>query len=300
MNPSLPPTKKPSRALSLVEAIATTMIWASSFVLVKLALPYVGPLTLAGLRYFLAFLLLLPFMIRKGKAMRQWPSRLWLHLCLLGLSAYTLGNGALFWGLKYLPATTGAFLLNLVPLLVLFLGIIWLHELPTRRQLLGVVVGLGGSLFFFSPGLAGGESAGIGIVLVGMAGFVLFAVLGRSMARAQAVGTLSLTAVPLAFGGGALLLIALPIEGWPQLPLAAWGIVLILTLINTAFAYLLYNHALQALTALEMNMLLNLSPLGTAVLAWLFLDERLSPIQLIGMVTVIVGVALVQYGQREA
>jgi len=48
------------------------------------------------------------------------------------------------------------------------------------------------------------------------------------------------------------------------------------------------------LTALEMNVLLNLSPLGTAVLAWFLLDERLGVIQIIGIVAVIVGVALVQ------
>ncbi|MFQ5420551.1 MAG: hypothetical protein ACE5EY_09330 [Anaerolineae bacterium] len=90
-----------------------------------------------------------------------------------------------------------------------------------RWQVAGVVVGLAGSVLFFSSGLRGGEPLGIGIVLVGLAGFALFGVLGRGMARTQEISTLSLTAVPLAFGGGILLLIALPLEGWPQLPTAA-------------------------------------------------------------------------------
>jgi drug/metabolite transporter (DMT)-like permease len=79
------------------------------------------------------------------------------------------------------------------------------------------------------------------------------------VAREQEVGTLSLTAIPLAFGGGFLLLIALPLEGWEQLPVEAWGIVLAFALVNTALAYMLYKHALQSLTALEMNMMLNLA-----------------------------------------
>jgi len=51
------------RAVAIIEALLATFIWASSFVFVKMILPDVGPLTIAGLRYFLGFLFLLPFMI---------------------------------------------------------------------------------------------------------------------------------------------------------------------------------------------------------------------------------------------
>jgi hypothetical protein len=74
------------------------------------------------------------------------------------------------------------------------------------------------------------------------------------------------------------------LEGLPAFSVIGWCIVLWLAVINTAFAYLLYNHSLQVLTALEMNVLLNLSPLGTPVLACLLLDENLSIIQIIGHV----------------
>lgn len=87
---------------------------------------------------------------------------------------------------------------------------------------------------------------------------------------------------------------ALPLEGLPAFSLPIFGIVFWLALVNTALAYLLYNHSLQVLTALEMNMLLNLSPLGTAGLAWLILGERLTLVQAIGIVIVILGVSLVQ------
>ena len=46
------------RPLAISEAILATAIWASSFVIVKIVLPHMGPLTIAALRYFLAFLLL--------------------------------------------------------------------------------------------------------------------------------------------------------------------------------------------------------------------------------------------------
>ena len=54
-------------------------------------------------------------------------------------------------------------------------------------------------------------------------------------------------------GGGLLLILAFWIEGAPVLDIRAWAVVLWLASINTAFANTLYNHALQALTAIEMN-----------------------------------------------
>lgn len=309
----MPPISKSSRWLAIGETLLVTVIWGSSFVFVKIGLSHLGPLTIAGLRYFLAFLVLLPFMVRNKNATTQNPTpdlvgeqksyhnkfcgisrRLWVQLFLIGLCAYTIGNGTLFWGLKYIPAITGSFLMNLVPLLVLLPSIVWLKETPTRRQVLGVVVCLAGGYLFFSPGLQVGEPRGILIVLLGTVGFALFGILGREIARDRLVDTLSLTGIPLAFGGGILLVIALPLEGLPRFNPTAWGIVLWLAVINTAFAYVLYNRALRVLTALEMNVMLNISPLATALIAWIVLSERLEVIQIAGILIVITGVVLVQ------
>jgi drug/metabolite transporter (DMT)-like permease len=285
---------KPSRPMALIEGVLVTLIWASSFVLVKQGLAYMGPLTIAGLRYFLAFLLLLPLMVQRGSLKREYSPSMWLRLLLLGISAYTLGNGAMFWALKTLPATTGSFIMSLMPILVIGLGIVWLREFPTGAQVVGMLVGIFGSLLFFSPGGETGDMGGFFLALVALLAFTLFGTLGREVARAQSVGVLALTALPLALGGGLALLIALWVEGVPRMPPMAWAIVLWLAVVNTALAYVLYNHSLQELTALEMTVLLNLSPFVTALLAWWFLGERLSGLQLLGMAIVIAGVTLVQ------
>lgn len=291
----------PSRFVALVESILVTLIWASSFVLVKKALDDLGPLTIAGLRYFLGFLFLLPFMARRAEVMLTWPRGLWLRLFFIGLSAYTIGNGAMFWGLKYLPATIVSFLMSLIPLMVLGAGAIWLQEVPTAWQVVGVVVSLSGGILFFSPGLGDVHPVGLGTTMIGMVGATVFVILSRGIAREREVGTLSLTAIPLAFGGAMLLLIALPLEGIPHSSsLTVWGIVLTLALVNTALGYVLYNHALQTLTALEMHMILNLIPLCTAILAGLLLEEQLAIIQIGGMIIVVAGVMLVQWaGDRK-
>jgi drug/metabolite transporter (DMT)-like permease len=289
-----------TRPLALFEALLVTVIWASSFILVKLILPEVGPLTIAGVRYFLAFLILIPMMLRAPQSIKQINQRLWLQLALIGLSAYTIGNGALFWGLQYLPATTVSFLMSLSPLLILFSAAIWLNEFPKLLQILGVFVSLIGSVLFFYSGLKPGEPLGIAITLIGMVGFTAFGILGRDVARQQRTSTLLLTGIPLAIGGGVLLIVGIPLEGWEPISLGTWLMLIWLAIINTAFAYLIYNHALKLLSALEMNIILNLAPLVTALLALTFLGESLSVVQLAGMMIMIIGVILVQAKPRRA
>jgi len=287
------------RVVAIGESVLATTIWASSFVFVKIGLEYMGPLTIAGFRYFLAFIVLLPFLMRKGTIRQPISRGVWLRLFAIGISAYTVGNGALFIGLKYLPATTVSFLMSLSPLLILIAGAVWLKEIPTRWQVFGIIVSLFGSLLFFSSGLQSGEPAGIIIVIVGLIGFMLFGILGREIAKVKQLDTITLTTIPLAIGGGFLLLIAFPLEGMPLLSTKSVGIVLWLAIVNTALAYVLYNHSLQILTALEMNVMLNLAPLGTALLAWWLLGERLSFVQIIGMVVMIIGVILVQRTHKK-
>ena len=292
--------EKPSRLVAVAEALVVNVIWASTFILIKIGLNDLGPLTLGGLRYFVGFLLLTPLLTHNTTtAVREWSPRVWFQLILIGVCAYVLGNGALFWGLQYIPATTGSFILSLTPLPVLFLGILWLKEIPTRWQWAGMTVAVLGSVLFFSPGLSAGDPRAVAVVMVGLSGFALFGILGRAVARDRQVDTLSLTAIPLAFGGGMLLVLALLIEGLPGFSIVGLIVVLWLAVVNTAFAYVLYNHSLQVMTAFEMNILMNLAPLITATLAWFFLSERLEPVQIAGVVTVILGIVLVEWGRRK-
>ena len=296
INPDM--TSKPSYRLALVEAVFINLIWASSFIFVKLALKDLGPLTIGGLRYFLGFVILLPFIL-KSRQRPTFSRSAWLQLFLIGFSSYTLANSATFWSLRFLPATTVSFLMGLTTLLVFFGGILWLKEVPNHVQTVGIVITLVGTGMFFSTGLKPGEPVGILLMCLALFCFTVFGILGRNTARAQTVDTLSLTAYPLALGGGLLLLIAIPVEGIPHASLQTWGLVAWLAAVNTALAYMLYNHSLQVLTAFQMNVLLNLAPLGTALMGWIFLNEHLTLLQFIGMVVVIIGVVLVQNRSRR-
>lgn len=290
--------KKPSYPLAIGEALLVNLIWASSFIIVKMALEDFGPITIGGLRYLIGALILFPFMLREKSA--PLSGKIWGWLLLLGLSQYTVANVAIFWSLKYLPATTVSFLMGTITISTLLVGIFFLKEIPSKMQTIGILVTLSGGALYFAKGLHAGETLGLILFGIGLIGFTLFGILGRKFAKAGIVSTLRLTTIPLALGGVITLLIAIPLEGLPSAPLSSWGLILILAVLNTATAYLLYNHALQILTAFQMNIALSLTPVWTAIFGFFLLDERLKTLQIFGIAVLVAGVMLVQVKKKSS
>ncbi|MDZ7701389.1 MAG: DMT family transporter [Halobacteriales archaeon] len=96
----------------------------------------------------------------------------------------------------------------------------------------------------------------------------------------------SSTAVFLATG--------LTVRGLLTIPLGGWLIVRWLAIVNTAFAFTPWNHTPQTLTATESSVVNNTMLVQIAVLGWLFLGEALTPLEIVGLALVTVGVLAVQ------
>jgi len=114
------------------------------------------------------------------------------------------------------------------------------------------------------------------------------------MARDRQVHFLAQTAFPLLFGGGVTLILGLAVEGIPVISPQAGGILLWMSLGNTLLGYILYHQAIMHLKAIQVNMILNLSPFFTAMIAFFVLHETLSPLQSAAMQIVFIGTLLVQ------
>ncbi len=73
----------------------------------------------------------------------------------------------------------------------------------------------------------------------------------------------------------------------------------VLAIVNTAFAFILWNKVLQRLEALEASVINNLAAFQIAVLAWVFLGEKLSGLDIIGITLTVIGAMLVQIGPNQ-
>ena len=288
-------TDRRRRLVAIGQMLTVVLVWSSSFVGVKVALNHTGPLTVAAYRYFLAFVFLLPWLsLRQGSYTKLTRSQ-WLRFGLMGIAQYTIGNGVLYIAMKTLSATTGSLALCFLPIPVSLLGMVYLKERASWPRAAGLALTVGGSVLYFSRGLQPGEPFALFLLSVAVICAAAFPVLAREVAREQRVDTATLTALPLGIGGGILLFFAGILEGIPQMSFVGWGIVVGLAVVNTLLPYLLYSHALRTLHALEANIFVSLTPLGTSLIAAATVGERLTGIQFVALFLMIAGASLVQW-----
>lgn len=288
---------------AVLQALLVTFLWSTSWVLIKIGLRDIPALTFAGLRYGLAFVCLLPLAARSAPlaALQRLTPRGWLSLGLLGLLFYAVTQGAQFLGLAYLPAVAVSLLLNFSPVVVALLGIPLLGERPTPRQWAGIGLNLAGILVYFYPvDLPLQQLAGLAIVAAGVLANAGSSLLGRRINQSSGVSPLLVTTLSMGVGALALLAAGLGTQGLPRLSLTNWIFIAWLAVVNTAFAFTLWNHTLRTLPAAESSILNGTMLIQIAVLAWIFLGERISLQEGLGLLLAALGVLIVQISSRAA
>lgn len=117
-------------------------MWGSGFIATKIGLQHAAPFTFLALRFAFGFACLLPIVL---VVRPRWPSSYseLRHVIIAGLLMHTVHLGGSHYT-QYLGISAGitAVLLSIQPLLTAFIAARWMHEALTRRQWLGIAVGL--------------------------------------------------------------------------------------------------------------------------------------------------------------
>jgi drug/metabolite transporter (DMT)-like permease len=282
---------------AVLQALLVTFLWSTSWVLIKIGLADIPAITFAGLRYSLAFLCLLPFALRPAHLdpLRSLSRGAWARLVALGLLFYAVTQGAQFLGLAYLPAVTVSLLLNFTTVAVALMGIPLLAERPTVLQWSGVLLNVAGIVTYFYPvAIPAHQVVGLTVLVIGVLANAGSSILGRRVNRAGDVPPLTVTVVSMGIGAVVLLVTGVLAQGVPRLNPAHWAIVGWLAVVNTAFAFTLWNHTLRTLSAMESSIINSTMLVQIAVLAWLFLGEQLTWQEGIGMALAGLGALIVQ------
>ncbi|MCA9950879.1 MAG: EamA family transporter [Anaerolineales bacterium] len=307
---------------AVLQALFVTFLWSISFVLIKFGLEDIPPLLFAGLRYMLAFLVLLPLLWRQDRVadaeavIVQQPKKSrfhlpasikalkrndWMWLLILGVIYYAVTQGSQFVALAFAPAVSVSLILSFTAVFVALLGIVTLGERPNIGQWLGILLALAGALIYFFPfGLAEAQLMGIVAAVVGMLANSVSSVLGRFVNRDSKIRPLTVTVISMGIGACLLLVGGIILQGVPRLSLQSWLIILWLAVVNTAVAFTLWNHTLRTLSAMESTVINNTMTVQIAILAFLFLGETLNGRELIGLAAVVVGTLLVQIWRRKS
>ena len=175
------------------------------------------------------------------------------------------------------------------------MGIFLLSEKPTAIQWSGSLIFIAGILIYFLPvQLFEGQMFGLTVMTVGVLANSGAAILGRAVNRNKSISPVVITFVSMGFGSALLLIAGLGFEELPTITTTNLVYLLWLAVINTAFAFTLWNKTLRSLTAMESSIINGTMLIQIAVLAWIFLGESITLKEGLGMSVAALGAFLVQ------
>lgn len=279
---------------AILQALLVTLIWASSWILIKISIAEIPPLLFAGLRYSIGVIFLLPALIKNKSVIQKLTGQQWRRLILLGIFFYALTQGGQFLTLQYLETTTFSLLLNFSSIFITVFGIFFLNEKPSPIQWGGLLVFLAGVLLYFSP-FSQGDTMTIGYLLAfcTVLANAVSSLLGRTINREKNIPPVVTTGISMGVGAALLMVSGLATEDFPALSLTNWGVIVCLASVNTAFAFTLWNKTLQELSAMESGVLNNAMLIEIALLSSIFLGDTLTGKDWISLLIATAGMVMV-------
>jgi drug/metabolite transporter (DMT)-like permease len=285
----------------VIAAFATIyLVWGSTFLAIRLGVRELPPLLFAGGRFLLAGALLTAVAFALGE---RWPRsrREWGWLLGFSLLMISLSNGVSTIALQHIPSNEGALLAAGSALWIAWLGSLGPHgHALSARAIAGLALGFLGVALILWPrtDAATGHLVWQGLVLLGGLAWSVGTVLYRN-AR-MAVGPVAFNAVIMGFGGFALALAGFASGEAPRWHWNGGGLLalLYLAVFGSALAYTAYAWLLRHTSADRVGTFAYVNPAVAALLGWAILDERLGRLQLLGMLIVLAGVALVTLPSR--
>ncbi len=278
-------------------ALAVTILWSSSWVLIRVGFEDTDlqPLTFAGLRYALAATILggwVAAMQRaKGASKLSLKSLRWrqsmLPLVGLGVVQYAATQGSQFVAIESQPAATTSLLLAATPMLVAFGGV-FVGEPPRQRHFVGAGLAVIGAAIYFT-GELGATTLGMIAAIITVLSNAGSALVGRVVNRQRTWSARTVTLVSMSTGAMILLVVGISLEGPPRLSVTAAMILVWLAAVNTAAAFTWWNVVLRELPAMEVVTIQNTMGIQIPLLGWLFLNEPLGPAEICGLTLAALG-----------
>ncbi len=295
MSASAPHDGTPPRTLLALAFVTMTLVWGSTWLVIKEGAADLPPFSGAAARFVLAWLLMA--MVARPLARREGGARPTLDLVLItGCLQFGASYAIVYWSEMTLSSGITAVLWAAYPLLLAAVSVVMLPgERLVARQWLGLLVGFVGigSLMWTDLREAGPEHVTAGAVLL-LSPMVVAVANAYVRARARQVSAVLLTRDGLFVGAVILVVVALLFEQHtaPRWSTGAWLSVGYLAAVGTCLAFSLYFWSMRHIPASTLALMTYLTPLVALSLGAAFGGETYSLSTAVGTAVVLAGVAL--------
>jgi len=278
--------------------IGLAVIWGSAFFCIHVAVHSVPPLTYVWVRVTIAAAALWAYLAwRKEPA--GLPKSVWGSMVVLALLNNVIPFILFGWGQTHIASGLASILNATTPIWGVIVAHVFTHdERMTPRKIAGVLLGFGGVALMIGPDLLGSIGNNVVAQLACVTAALLYALAGVWARRFKRLGVspMSVTTGQLTASALVMLPVALVFDRpWEQAvpPLGALGAILVLAVVCSAYAYILYFRLIDSAGATNALLVTLLVPPVAILMGALMLGEIIEARDVAGLGLIALGLAAI-------
>jgi drug/metabolite transporter (DMT)-like permease len=296
--------KKTASPFMVILAFATIyIVWGSTYLFILKAIQGFPPFLLGALRFLVAGLLLMGWsMLRDEQIFVKKNIK---HAFVSGILLLFIGTGAVIWVEQYLPSGMVAIMVSSSPIwFVLLDKPQWKQNFRSKATIGGLIIGFAGVILLFSEKLITAfstdgnraELGGMALLLIGSISWAvgsLYSKYKSTTGSAAVNSSWQMLAAGIVFIPGSLLMGELKDLQWQNISTDAWLSLAYLIFFGSIAGFSAYVWLLRVRPATQVSTVSYVNPVVAVLLGVLFANENISVLQVLGLVTIIVSVILI-------
>jgi drug/metabolite transporter (DMT)-like permease len=279
------------------------LFWAVNFTVIKISFRQFSPQGFNGLRLIFSALVLILVLVIRGEGLALRRADLWaaLGLGIIGHTGYQL---FFIHGLNWTKVSNTSIIMGMTPVFIALLSTFLKHEKIQWAAWLGILISFAG---FYLVITQQGESfqltwesvRGDVMIFTGNILWAVYTVFSRPFLNR--VSPLKWTSLTLAFGTVFYLPFAAPAIvriPWKEITWQGWISLLYSGLFAIAVCYVIWYTSVKRIGNSKTAIYGNINVVFSVSIAFVFLAERITPLQVCGAVIIFAGVYLTRFGDR--
>lgn len=281
---------------AFVLPLIAVLIWSMNIAVTRYVADYISPVSISFYRWFVAFLILTPFMLPKVWQQRALIRPFIPKLAVLSAFGMVLYQGLSYTAAHYTTATNMGIVNAFVPVFTIFISYLILKDRPNRFAILGSLLSFAGLIYVLSQGhisslLAQGGQWGDAVMVLAVGFYAFYGVFLKKWQLKLPLMTSLYVQIAFALLYHLPFLLWLGLDGINTSNAAS---VLYAGIFPSLIAPLLWMVAVQVIGPNRTSIFMNLMPIFTAIIASMWLSEQWTIYHSIGGVMILVGIIMAQ------
>lgn len=274
------------------------LIWGTTWMAIKIGLRDLTPFISLGLRFLIAgACMTIYLLIVDGRiTFERKQLKITIYITLFN---YIFPYSLVYWGEQFIFSDLTAVIFAMMPINIVILSSIFLKEEKlTIYNLIGVLIGFSGIITIFSETIF----KSIGFHFYGMIAVYLASVFTAIMAiylkkNKDDYHPIRINLWPLLLSGIIITGFGLLVENIESNTFTVSALISIfyLSIFGTVFAFAIYFWIIKHIKLILLSSMAYIMPIIAVITGWIFLNEKLSPLQLVGFSLIVLSIFLIAY-----